>query len=648
MAMRTASPWWLSGIFVAALVPLFLGERAFDHLDDLSTAAWVISLLLMAVAVGMRVVSMAATRDDRRAVERMLLMTQVGVILSIVLYLSTTNWGLGLIGMDDLEGDARQRFVVPMTVIWTIVLACSLTPMLMIEFSLGTARRTEFKPKKMAEGESGGEVVEAFRVREMASAGLTIALAAAFLMVTCNIAKQRNIRSDVSYFKTSSPGESTVNIVNSVSQPVKVYLFFPEINQVKNEIRGYFEALADATGNVTIEERDFILDAKLAKQFKVSKNGTLVVEYDEKTKNETFTWEPEKSRKGRARDELRELDRKVNAALLSVIREKRTAYLTVGHGELNDPDSDWVKSAILVNELKRRLKENNYKVRDLSVANGLGTEIPEDATMIMMLGPTNTLLDEELISIEQYLDRGGHLMVALDPRSDAGLGTLGQRLGLEYDNTRIVDTVSHLRRRPPRDSDRGFITTNQVSAHGAITTLSRASSRYRAAFLGAGSFREIEIDAEAKARMKRVSVVRSMDTSFADKNGDYSFSEGEKRERYNIVMAVEEPSALPEGASGDHEGMRAILFGDIELFADPFQQRMPTAIVILDDVIRWLGGEEALAGEIVAEKDVVIEHTRNQDEVWFYATIVGAPLFVLGFGFWFGWWRRTRRERRAS
>lgn len=649
MAMKTASPWWFSALFALGLVALFVGERPFDHISSVRVLASGGGALLILGVTGLRLWTMLATRGDRRTVERMLLFAQLGVLFGLLLYVTTTQWGMEVLGVDDLEGKSLTRYMTPMTVLYGIVLLASLVPMLLIELSLGVARRTEFKPKRMVESDVDQEIVESFRVREMANAGLTIGLAAALLLVTCNIAQQRNIRRDVSYFKTSSPGESTINIVKSVSQPVTVHLFFPSVNQVKNEIRGYFDALAEATGNVAIEEHDFLLDAALVKELRVPREGTVVVAYNGKTHNESFTFDPEKARKGRARDELRELDRKINSALLRVIKEKRNVYLTVGHGELNDPDSDWVKMGVQVNELKRRIREQNYEVKELSVANGLGTEIPDDAAMILMLGPKTTLMDEEAASIERYLDRGGRLMVALDPLSDAGLGALGERLGVTFDNTMIVDPQNFLPGRQPSRADRRFIKTNRVSAHGAVTTLSGAPARYGAAFLGTGSFEHLEIDEARKSKITRLPIIRAMQTAFADKNGDFAFNEGtEEIKQYNLVMAIEEPSSVPEGADGSHEGMRAILFGDMELFSDPFQQRMPTAVVIFADVLRWLGGEEALAGEIVSEKDVVIEHTRNEDEVWFYSTIVGAPAVVLGFGLWFGWWRRQRTKRRAS
>jgi len=64
---------------------------------------------------------------------------------------------------------------------------------------------------------------------------------------------------------------------------------------------------------------------------------------------------------------------------------------------------------------------------------------------------------------------------------------------------------------------------------------------------------------------------------------------------------------------------------------------------ILDDSVKWLGGEEVFAGEVVSEDDKPIQHTKSQDAVWFTLTIVGMPLVVLALGL-LGTWARRRKK----
>ena len=40
------------------------------------------------------------------------------------------------------------------------------------------------------------------------------------------------------------------------------------------------------------------------------------------------------------------------------------------------------------------------------------------------------------------------------------------------------------------------------------------------------------------------------------------------------------------------------------------------------DTLRWLTGEEAISGAVSSEEDVPIQHTREQDVVWFCATVL--------------------------
>ena len=61
---------------------------------------------------------------------------------------------------------------------------------------------------------------------------------------------------------------------------------------------------------------------------------------------------------------------------------------------------------------------------------------------------------------------------------------------------------------------------------------------------------------------------------------------------------------------------------------------------VVADGIRWLGGEEDFAGEVVSEEDVPIQHTQSENVAWFYAIIFGAPALVMGVGVFILYGRR--------
>ncbi len=61
------------------------------------------------------------------------------------------------------------------------------------------------------------------------------------------------------------------------------------------------------------------------------------------------------------------------------------------------------------------------------------------------------------------------------------------------------------------------------------------------------------------------------------------------------------------------------------------------------DGVNWLVGAEALSGATESEEDVKIEHTKEDQALWFYATVLGVPVLVLVLGA-----LHVRRRRRGG
>lgn len=643
MTMRTASPWWASLVFGVGLFFILLGQRLFGHLPTLKMTMTVIGLIAVIAITGLRGFTAMRTQGARRAVERTLLLCQLGVLVSLVLYALTTSWGMGLFTMSE-KGAAK--FSTVLTVLWAIGMVCSIVPMFMIEMSLGVAKRTGFDLKT-----AGDEGVEYYRVREIGWSGLSVALATAFLMVTCNVAKERNVQRDVSYFKTSSPGESTKRIVAASSDTIKVHLFFPASNAVKEQVKDYFEALNRASGHLQIEEHDRFVNAELAGKYKVTKDGVIVLVKgtgdQEKSERIEVDTDIEKARKGASK--LRNFDREVNTQLMKLVRDKRKAYVMTGHGEITDPDSIPPELKGRVPErrtsvFRKRLGELNYEVKDLGLID-LAKDVPEDATIVIMLAPTVPLMPAEWAALGRYLDKGGRLLVAFDPKADPSFGELEGKLGIKFNPAPLTDDQAYLPQRGT-PADRRFAITTQFSAHASTTALSRSVDK-GLILIESGALEDAPITAKGEQPKKTITI-RSMETSFLDLNENFAFDSDEKRQRWNIGAAIEGPRI--KGADGkEKDGYRVLAFADADLFADALVSSMGRAAVVLvsgpllDDAVKWLGGEEVFAGEVVTEDDKPIKHTKSQDAVWFTLTIVGAPLLVLTLGL-VGTWARRRRS----
>lgn len=650
MAMRTASPWWASLTFGIGLLFFFVGERFFGHLSGARFVLTGLGVLLILVVTAARAWTTVGSAGARRRVERALLLCHLGTVLALVLYVLSTDWGLAKL---DLADAAATHFRGAVTVLYLAVLAASMVPLLMVETSLGVALRTGFDVQAGGAADDG---VEYFRVREIGWSGLSVGLALSFLMVTCQVSDERDVQRDVSYFKTSSPGDSTRKMVASSSDPIKVLLFFPDANEVKDQVKGYFQALASASGRLTVEEHDRLTDAELANKYKVIKDGTVIVVRGtgDKEKSQTIDVDTDIARARSPTSKLRNLDREVNSILLKVLRDKRKAYMLIGHGEINDPDSIPAEYKTRVTKrgttvFKKRLADLNYEIKSLGLLD-LTKDVPEDATVVIGLAPSVPLQPAEWAALERYLDRGGHLLLAFDPTGDASMApSLAAKLALKVVPGHLTDEEKFIPLRRTL-SDRRSVITNQFSAHASTTGLSRNAER-GLILNDAGALEDVPYTGVPELAPKKTITIRSADSSFLDLNDNFAFDAGgatpEKKQRWNLAAAVEGER------QGSRDGYRALVYADVDLFSDVVARDplgRPVMIMlsdvgggVVDDAIHWLGGEEVFSGEIVSEDDKPIQHTKNQDVVWFLLMIIGVPIIILAAGVGL-----TTRRRRGS
>jgi hypothetical protein len=629
VGVRRTPPSWLTWLVLGALGAVYVGERIVPQIVPARILLSGGGVLVVIAATAWRLVAFRAATGDVRHVERLFLLGYAGCVLSLAGFFLAGD-GLNWLGIG-LGDETASRVKVAATVLACIVLAASLLPAVAAQLAVPAS----------AHDDAATAAVDRLRSTQLASAGLGVALAGAFLFLTGYVASARDSTYDVSYFRTSSPGTAARQIVESLRSPLRVLLFFPPANEVKDQVLGYFRALDNVAENVTIEQHDRLAEPELAAEHKVTQDGTIVLAVDDRSERLTVA-----TQLTEARARLRRLDEDVQRSLMRVAREERTIYLTVGHGELNEAASATpAETAMLrgVNALRSLFGLLNYRVRDLSIQSGLGNNVPADAAMVLVLGPERPFLEPELQALDRYLARGGSALVALEPTSAFQLGPLRDRFGLEFRNSTLADDAQHLRFRG-NVSDRRLIVTDRFTSHAAISTLSRAGFGSGILLAGAGYLEPAGTTSPAAF------VIRSMSTTFADADGDFAFDEGsEQRKSYNVAAAVErdaEPAPNADGvadsAAAGPRQMRALVFADAELFSDPIVSSLGLNAALAADVVRWLGHEEELAGETTSEEDVPIVHTRAKDVAWFYSTILGAPSLVLVAGL-LGVRRRRRR-----
>lgn len=642
---------WLTWLLLAGLVVVFTAVRVLDGIAWLHLPLIILGSGAVVAATVWRFAIWRGAEVERRSVEAVFAFGYAGCALALAGYVPGTEGGMELLGIEFEEIRTEIRFRRFFLVACPMLLAGSLLPVLAAQWALARG------------GSAGAAQVDAMRVRETVTNGLSLAMGGSALVLVGFITSALNQTADFSYFKTATPGESVQEIVRNMDGTLEAALFFPEVNAVKDEVRNYLDELARTTGKVTIAEYDRYSNPDAAEDFNARNDGELFLRLNGRTESVGFLLDLDE-----ARGRLRILDSHVQQALLQLNRSRRFVYMTKGHGEFNDPLSadepepdqppslrDWrpgMESEVDQGPPPRALREMlgilNYEVRDIGIGEGLGDRIPDDAAMVMILGPQSAFLDAEMNAVREYLDRGGALLLAMESRSDFQIDELRDYLGVDYSPPMVIDDQRFMPGTPPTVADRRFIVTNRFSTHPSVTTVGRAGGDI--VMIGSGSF---TIPDTVPGRRTSL-VVNSLPSSYSDLNGDFRFDdETEVKESYGLVAAVEwtgdggveraaaDDAEDPEGgaeteqeevSAASRAGLRALVFGDAEVFTDQVLVSIRANQFVVADGIRWLGGEEEFAGEVVSEEDVPIMHTQAENVTWFYAIIFGAPALVLAVG----------------
>ncbi len=585
---------WLIGNFM-----LFMGQRVLAGIAMLSWPFTLLGLATMAGVVGWRVYEMGQTKDPGR---KLALQTSVAGgaagFVAFAIYLTTLPMFTDAIGLN--EESAASWYVVA-TTLYLILWLVGTVPLVFVD-------RVLFKHPTVAPVQES---------RLAATSGVATALLFALLFPLNYLALNNNIEYDYAFTRTTRAGSSTLALVGTLTEPVQATLFFTAGNDVKEQVVPYMTSLADSSdGLFTYEVVDQAMVPERAEELKVRDNGYIALSMGENTEKFKIGTDID-----RARRDLKKLDGTVQKHLLKLAKGQRTAYMLTGHGEASSREKD--NPTRKLNIFKKLLQGQNYKVKDLGVSDGSADTIPEDAGLVVIAAPTRPLMPEEELAIQDYIDRGGRLMVLTDPmprplpgESPTAANGVLKLLGLTSNPN---GALAHKTKYVPQKRgkyDRILLHSNRYGSHASVKTLSRNSSQLHVILPTVVGLSKLD-----EQPGKVTTLIRSHPDTWLDTDGDFEKGPEEESKVWDLAVAV-------EGGEGESE-WRAVVVGDVSFLADNVLQFSQGNAQFALDTTRWLVGDEDIAGEVESEEDVKIQHTREDDVLWFWGTILVFPLFIL-------------------
>src|SRR6266849_1297718 len=274
----------------------------------------------------------------------------------------------------------------------------------------------------------------------------TVIAFAAVLFVANAIIATFNIRWDLTPQKKFSLSDFDKRVLGGLTHNVKVMAFVRTEDPAYLELADLLFQSAAFTPRLTYQVIDVNKAPGMAREYNVTSYGEVVVESQ-----------------GRRRD----FDNARSDLLIPAVWQISTdvnkhIYFTIGHGERDVFDTDRSQG---YSQWRNLLEQNNYAIDNVSL---FASGVPDDAKVVVSLGPRKDFLPEELAALVKYLAHGGHYIAMIDPFGSPTLVEFLKQYHLDFIPQVLVDPAYRL--------TAGEILTTQIPLRSQENAMSRSMS----------------------------------------------------------------------------------------------------------------------------------------------------------------------------
>jgi ABC-type uncharacterized transport system involved in gliding motility auxiliary subunit len=321
------------------------------------------------------------------------------------------------------------------------------------------------------------------------------------------------------------------------------------------------------------------------------------------------------------------------SAILSLVApDVPKVYFVTGHGEAALESGAGAERSLRI--LEESLKRENMETADTSLLSG---EVPEDADVLAIIGPTRAYTEPEIEALDAFLDGGGRLLVALDPLIEAGGTMRPTRLepflaerGVTVHDDLVVDPS---RRLPFYDLSAVYLEdfpshplTQGLEGFAVLFTVARSLAAE-----GEGATVVVQTSDEGWGETDLGMLLRGDPVELGDDDNPGPAAVG---------VAVEAAAAELEIEDTDPVEYRLVVFGDSDFLTDIDISNAGNA-VLAAGAINWLAAREDLVG--IPPRDVEqvsLFLTRQQMRNLLLLVLVAMPGAAIIAGILV--WRRRR------
>lgn len=438
-------------------------------------------------------------------------------------------------------------------------------------------------------------------IRYTISGVVAVVLAVTLTIMVNWLGARRWVRTDLTSTKIYTLSEKTENILSDLSDQIDVVVLMTPATPMYDQVHELLERYKAASDKISVEYidpgREPLKTSQLAEKFGVEVADTVVFVLGDRTKYVTSDQMAEMDYSGMQYGQgptMRAFkgEEQFTSSILSLVApDVPKVYFVTGHGEAALESGGGLADRSL-SVLGETLKRENMEAADVSLLSG---EIPVDADVLAIVGPTRAYTEPEIDALNAFLDRGGRLLAALDPLIEPAGTMRPTRLedllaarGVTVNDDLVVDPS---RRLPFYDLSAVYL--DDFPQHPVTTGL----EGFAVLFTVARSL--TAEDAESKV------LVQTSDEGWGETDlqmllrGDpVAVDDADTAGPAVVGVAVEGVGTGPAGDDSDiadATGFRLVVFGDSDFMTDLDIANAGNA-VLAGNAFNWLASRDELVG----------------------------------------------------
>ena len=442
------------------------------------------------------------------------------------------------------------------------------------------------------------------------------------------LASRENKRWDLTAAREYTLSEQTQKLLSKLDAPLRMIVFARSSDF--DRYRLALGAYAYQSGKVSIEYVDPDRNPDRTKQYQIQTYGTIAMTY--RTRTERVTSDSEQDI--------------ANGIIKLVTGEQKKVYFVQGHDERDTAATDQNGYSTIAAAIARE----NYSVDKLVLAQH--PDVPADASVLVVAGPKDDFLAPEVDALRRYLQKGGKLLLLLDPPDKAdsppltNLVALAHEWGIAVNNDIVVDTSGmgqFFGTGPLVPLAAAPYPSFPITDHFRLNTafpLARSVTLVTGGVNGHNpqAFVQTSPDSwatDAQAALKNNKIEIKQNT---DKQGPISIAAA-------VSASVDQKAAIePAGQSRDDEKpkpeTRVAVIGDSDFVANNYVSITRGNPNLFMNTVNWLAQQENLISIRPREpEDRRVSITATQQRNLLLLSLVVIPLAIFGTGV-YSWWRR--------